>query len=119
MMFAYFFGADNRCLARRTVESEDNDFCSEVARRDGAANYCFSTEDVPVSDAIFSGGRVLNSPPPPATPTYDQARFAEYPPLGEQLDMLWHAMDAGDSPKIEPFYSTIKAIKDRHPKPSN
>jgi len=30
--------------------------------------------------------------------------------------MIWHSMDNGETPKIEPFYSTIKAIKDKYPK---
>jgi hypothetical protein len=46
-----------------------------------------------------------------------QARKRSYPSVGDQLDMLWHAMDDGVMPKIEPFYSSIKAVKDAHPKP--
>ncbi len=40
-----------------------------------------------------------------------------YPDIGEQMDMLWHAMNTGAMPKVEPFYSTIKAVKDSVPKP--
>ncbi len=43
-------------------------------------------------------------------------RAAAYPPVTEQLDMLWHAMNSGDTPKIEPFYSTIKQVKTTYPK---
>ena len=50
-----------------------------------------------------------------ATP-YTNKRAAEYPPLGEQLDMLWHAMDEGALPKIEPFYTQIKEVKDKYSK---
>ena len=50
-------------------------------------------------------------------PTYDQARRQAYPPLGEQLDMLWHAMDEGVLPVAEPWYSVIKAVKKRYPDP--
>jgi hypothetical protein len=39
-----------------------------------------------------------------------------YPSTSEQLDMLWHAMDSGNTEKIEPFYSTIKTVKDAVPK---
>jgi hypothetical protein len=49
--------------------------------------------------------------------TYASERQEAYPPATEQLDMLWHAMDSGATPKIEPWFSTIKAIKDAHPKP--
>jgi hypothetical protein len=46
---------------------------------------------------------------------YRQARADSYPAVQEQLDMLWHAMDAGQTPKIEPFYTTIKAVKLAYP----
>lgn len=51
------------------------------------------------------------------TPAYDLARVREYPSLGDQMDMLWHAMDANVIPRIEPLYSQIKAVKAAHPKP--
>ena len=43
-------------------------------------------------------------------------RQQEYPEVKDQLDMLWHAMDDDESKRTEPFYSTIKAIKDKYPK---
>ncbi|MBP6581856.1 MAG: hypothetical protein KA204_00040 [Chromatiaceae bacterium] len=49
--------------------------------------------------------------------TYVTQRLENYPSPGEQLDALWHAMDDGATPKIEPWYSSIKAIKDAYPKP--
>lgn len=52
------------------------------------------------------------------TPYFMRRRDA-YPPVTDQLDMLWHAMDDGLIPRIEPMYSQIKAVKDRFPKPSN
>lgn len=68
----------------------------------------------PDTGRVIPGGRVL---PPKAALTYDQARRSMYPRVEAQLDMLWHAMDAFHTPRIEPFYSTIKAVKDAHPKP--
>lgn len=50
---------------------------------------------------------------------YRQVRQANYPKLGDQLDALWHAMDQGILPKIEPMYSEILAVKQAIPKPSN
>lgn len=47
---------------------------------------------------------------------YKQLRADSYPKLADQLDMLWHAMDSGQTPKVEPFYSEIKAVKDKFPK---
>jgi len=51
--------------------------------------------------------------------TVQDHRRRNYPSLSDQLDALWHAMNNGTLPKAEPFYSEIKAVKDRFPKPSN
>lgn len=48
-------------------------------------------------------------------PTHQQKR--KYPPIGAQLDALWHAMDAGEIPKATLFYDMIKKTKDEHPDP--
>lgn len=48
---------------------------------------------------------------------YAMNRASEYPSVTDQLDMLWHAMDQGLLPKIEPMYSSILAVKQKHPKP--
>lgn len=48
---------------------------------------------------------------------YVQKRITQYPEVTEQLDMLWHAMDADETKRLEPFYSEIKQIKDSAPKP--
>lgn len=47
----------------------------------------------------------------PAEPekTYVEKRVAEYPPLGEQFDMIYWDMDA--------WRATISAIKAKYPKP--
>lgn len=73
-----------------------------------------------------SGHQVIKGEPPkhlkprPAPAgSYDKQRAAAYPPVEAQMDMLWHAMHTGTTPKVEPFYSEIKAVKDRFPKPSN
>lgn len=50
---------------------------------------------------------------------YKKLRAAEYPKIADQIDALWHAMDDGLIPKIEPMYSEIKAVKDKYPKQSN
>lgn len=50
--------------------------------------------------------------------SYIVERANAYPAFGDQFDMLWHAMDDGQIPKIEPFYTDIKEVKDRYPKPS-
>ena len=45
---------------------------------------------------------------------YKTAR--KYPSIGDQLDMLWHAIDNGTLNKTSDFYTAIKAVKDAHPK---
>lgn len=47
---------------------------------------------------------------------YQRERFKEYPSIGEQLDMLWHAIDAGKLNKTSDFYTTLKSVKDKYPK---
>ena len=47
-------------------------------------------------------------------------RREEYPEIGEQLDMLYHAIDADSDlkTKFSSFYNTIKSVKEKYPKPS-
>lgn len=39
-----------------------------------------------------------------------------YPSIGDQLDMLWHAIDSDTLNKTSEFYTAIKAVKDAYPK---
>ena len=52
---------------------------------------------------------------------YARTRAAAYPSIGDQLDMLWHAIDTGDwtaaKVKTTDFYTQLKAVKDANPKP--
>ncbi len=43
-------------------------------------------------------------------------RRNEYPAIGEQLDMLWHAIDDGTLDKDSDFYKNLKKVKDDNPK---
>ncbi len=47
---------------------------------------------------------------------YKEQRRREYPPIGDQLDMLWHAMNTGRINRVTDFYDSIKAVKDKYPK---
>ena len=51
---------------------------------------------------------------------YKRARSLAYPSIGDQLDMLWHAIDVGDwtavKVKTTSFYTELKAVKDANPK---
>ena len=56
-----------------------------------------------------------------AAKDYARTRAAAYPSIGDQLDMLWHAVDTGDwtaaKVKTTEFYTALKAVKDANPKP--
>lgn len=43
-------------------------------------------------------------------------RLRQYPSIGDQLDMLWHAIDSGTLNTTSDFYTAIKAVKDAYPK---
>ena len=47
-----------------------------------------------------------------ASKTYVDRRTSEYPKIGDQLDMIYHAGLGGDE-----FQSAIKSVKDKYPKP--
>jgi hypothetical protein len=47
---------------------------------------------------------------------YKKQRSKQYPTIGDQLDMLWHAIDTNSLNKTSDFYTTLKAVKDAHPK---
>ena len=46
-----------------------------------------------------------------AAKEYQRNRASEYPSIGEQLDMIYHAGQGGDA-----FQAAIQAIKDKYPK---
>ena len=49
---------------------------------------------------------------------YAYDRCHEYPDGFEQFDMLWHAINDGVNMKESEWFLTIKAIKEKHPKPN-
>lgn len=54
---------------------------------------------------------------PSFTIDYKIQRKAHYPQIGDQLDMLWHAIDTDTLNKDSDFYKEIKKVKDAYPKP--
>lgn len=53
----------------------------------------------------------------PVDPPYFIKRMKEYPPISDQLDMLWHAMDKEEIPgKGGDWYNSILEIKNKYPK---
>ena len=49
---------------------------------------------------------------------YARPRASAYPSIGDQLDMLWHAIDDNSTLKTRyaDFHTAIKAVKDANPK---
>ena len=49
---------------------------------------------------------------------YQRDRKAEYPEIGDQLDMLWHSIDqdAALKQKYFAFHQAILAVKSKYPK---
>ena len=57
-------------------------------------------------------------PDPSYVVPYQYRRMNAYPSTGDQLDMLWHMMDADILPgKGSDWYNAILAVKTAHPKP--
>lgn len=54
---------------------------------------------------------------PRDTRTYSEKRAVEYPSIGDQLDLIWHSIDNGESlDKNSDFYKALKEVKDKYPK---
>ena len=49
---------------------------------------------------------------------YIEARQSAYGSIGDQLDMLYHDMEAGKGDKTGEWFKAIKKVKDDNPKPS-
>lgn len=49
---------------------------------------------------------------------YQRDRADNYPQIGDQLDMIYHAIDSNETLKTQfaDFYTAIKTIKDTYPK---
>jgi len=61
-------------------------------------------------------GKEVESPKKEINISYEIHRRFNYPLIQEQLDMLWHGMNTDETKRIEPFYTSIKKIKEKYPK---
>ena len=79
-------------------------------RRDGDVYTCTDKDEKPVTIDMTAVNAEFSKQ------NYKNKRY--YPEIGEQLDLLWHAIDndADLKSKFASFYNTIKAVKDAAPK---
>ena len=73
------------------------------------------TTPIPKADIETKMNEMANEP--------EQSQYAEqrrnaYPPIGDQLDMLWHTIDKDIllQKRYFDFYQTIKQVKVKYPK---
>lgn len=69
-----------------------------------------------IGDSFNLNGTFTTPALPPES--YKKLRRAAYPPVREQLDILYHAMESGEFSMAQIWFDTIKAVKDRYPKPA-
>ena len=73
-------------------------------------------DDCKASEWELVDGTLQAIPEPEDTRTWVEFRQEQYAPTGDQLDMLWHSIDAGIDLKQSEFYIANKAVKDANPK---
>ena len=94
-----------------------------IVEWDGSASHPDSSGWVLADDkahvgSTYDGTKFTLATPPADTRTYDLKRAGGYPSIGDQLDMLWHAID-GDTilkSNYTAFHTAIKTVKDANPK---
>jgi hypothetical protein len=81
--------------------------------------YWILHEDEPKSHWVLQVEDPNNIPLPDPNymPPYNAMRVNNYPPIGDQLDMLWHMMDDEIIPgKNSEWYNRILEVKNQFPK---
>jgi hypothetical protein len=73
------------------------------------------TTPIPKADIEAKMNEMANKP---EQSNYAQQRRNAYPPIGDQLDMLWHTIDKDEKlqGKYFDFYQTLKTVKVKFPK---
>ena len=91
--------------AQATVSNNDID---TIQWHDG-------TTPIPKVDIEAKMNEMANEP---EQSNYVEQRRNAYPPVGDQLDMLWHTIDKDEKlqGKYFDFYQTLKTVKVKFPK---
>ena len=90
-----------------TIRGEDINTC-EITWHNG-------TTPISKADIEAKMNEMANEPEQSA---YAEQRRNAYPPIGDQLDMLWHTIDKDIllQKRYFDFYQTIKQVKVKYPK---
>ena len=87
-----------------------NPNASVVIRNEDVKNIEWQNKTTPIAEAdILAKQKELQTAY--ENNAYQRSRAVEYPSIGDQLDMIYHAGQGGDA-----FQKAIKAIKDKYPK---
>lgn len=103
----YSLGEDGGLLSTLTISAEEASLQARV-----------TDVEPPSAEGMrpfFVDGSWELRPIEVAQPNACEMRKMSYPPIKEQLDMLWHAMDRGDIPVAQSFYEALKSVKDMYP----
>lgn len=92
------------------------DASGKVVRFGTCTSDTFATQAINQGETVVSGLPPEEPPRPAFDDTWQYRRNQQYPSVFDQLDALYHAMDAGTLPKIDGFYDVRKAVKDANPK---
>ena len=109
---------NNKMLWSKLTELAENCLLDGKTNRDGASFYWIDDKlfvdetDIDVT-AFETAINAVDAEAEHNAVAYQWEREKEYPSIGEQLDMIFHAGFGGDE-----FQAAIQAIKDAHPKPT-
>ena len=105
-------------LRRGTAIKELAPKCAYHSEADGTIIE-WLTPDIPQPSEADIDAKVAEYTAEWDAQAYSRNRKEEYPDLAEQLDLLWHAIDAGtldDRDHRNKFYTTLKQVKENNPK---
>lgn len=104
-----YLDASNRVVETMTMPNN-----TPLLERPGLL--CIEVDDKVPLNTVYGDSVVIDAPLMTSEADYRSKRRKAYPSIQEQLDMLWKAMNENTLPRAEPFYSTIKGVKDLYPK---
>lgn len=91
------------------IKVDENNVVIEKVLRNHDGNYIEAPDSVVCGQIKQNDGSFVNSPA--TVKPYGMKRQAEYPSIGDQLDMIYRNGDGGAE-----FQAAIKAVKDKYPK---